>query len=194
MEGNRGQPEAFLKHGGQQVLAGVLLHVVKAPRPVDAALGFAEFHGLINGVDDFVLRIADIDDVGVTQLAKVVWLASGSGIEGRAIQNHFPGRSFGHRRERNQSRLTTLDSCGEFRIERVVVIEPARGHSAPPPADCSARCQASAYLYPVPVLKSTTVSSGRIHPEAASFLVAITVAAPSGAANIPSRDASSRPA
>src|ERR1700731_1869679 len=49
VEGNRGQSEALLKHGGQQVLAGMLLHVVEAPRPVDAALGFAEFHGLATG-------------------------------------------------------------------------------------------------------------------------------------------------
>src|SRR2546423_716951 len=42
MERNRGQAEAFLKHGGQQMLAGVLLHVVETAGPVDAALGFAE--------------------------------------------------------------------------------------------------------------------------------------------------------
>src|ERR1700687_3707105 len=41
MEGNRGQPEAFLKHGRQQVLAAVLLHVIEAASPVDAALYFA---------------------------------------------------------------------------------------------------------------------------------------------------------
>src|SRR5260370_19978132 len=40
MEGNRGQAEAFLKHGRQKMLAGVLLHVVEAPRPVDAAVHF----------------------------------------------------------------------------------------------------------------------------------------------------------
>src|ERR1700674_496626 len=194
MEGNRKQAEAFLKHGGQQVLAGVMLHVVEAAGPVDAAFRFAEFDGLVNSVDDFVLSIADVDDVGIAQLAEVVWLASGSRIEGGAIQNDFPGWGFGFGEGRNQSRLTTDDPCGEFRIERIVVIEPARGHSAPPPADWSARCQASAYLYPVPVLKSTTASSGLIQPEEASFLAAITVAAPSGAANIPSMEASSRPA
>src|SRR5580765_6871137 len=59
---------------------------------------------------------------------------------------------------------------------------------------CSARPHASAYLYPVPVLNKTTRSSGRIHPEAASFRAALTVAAPSGAAKTPSSDASSLPA
>src|SRR6266850_4232 len=50
----------------------------------------------INGVDDFVLSIADIDDVGFTQLAEVVRLASGSGIEGGLIQDDFPSWRFGH--------------------------------------------------------------------------------------------------
>ncbi len=146
MERNRGQAEAFLKHGGQQMLAGVLLHVVETAGPVDAALGFAEFDGLIHHVDDSVLGVADIDDVGIAHLAEVVWLASGRRIERSLIQNDFPGGGFGFREGRNQSRLTTYDPCGEFRCECVVVIQSARGHTAPPPADWSARCQASVYL------------------------------------------------
>src|SRR5713226_4834373 len=35
MEGNRGASEALLKHGREQVLASVLLHVVETARPVD---------------------------------------------------------------------------------------------------------------------------------------------------------------
>ena len=146
MEGDRGQAEAFLKHGRQQMLAGVLLHVVETAGPVDAAIGFAEFDGLIHHVDDSVLGVANIDDVGIAHLAEVVGLASGRRIEGSLIQNDFPSGGFGFREGRNQSRLTTYDPCGEFRCECVVVIESARGHTAPPRTDWSARCQASAYL------------------------------------------------
>ena len=147
MEGNRGQPEAFLKDGRQQMLAGVLLHVVETAGPVDAALDLAEFHGSINDVEDSVLGIADIDYVGITQLAEIVRLATGRRIEGGSIQDDFPSRSLGHREGRNQSRLRTYDSCGEFRFECVVVIEPTRGHAATPlGADWSARCQTSVYL------------------------------------------------
>ena len=32
------QPEELLEHGGEQVLAGVLLHVVEAARPIDGAV------------------------------------------------------------------------------------------------------------------------------------------------------------
>src|SRR5205085_10527350 len=59
---------------------------------------------------------------------------------------------------------------------------------------CSAFCHASEYLYPGPVLNSTTVSYGLIHPDAARMRAATTVAAPSGAAKIPSSEASSLPA
>src|SRR5256886_4261670 len=100
----------------------------------------------VTGVQTCALPITDIDDVGIGHLAEVVWLASGRRIEGSLIQNDFPGGGFGFREGRNQSRLTTYDPCGEFRCECVVVIQSARGHTAPPPADRSARCQASAYL------------------------------------------------
>jgi hypothetical protein len=58
----------------------------------------------------------------------------------------------------------------------------------------NALSQASEYLYPHPVLKSTTVSSVLIHPLIANYRAATTVAAPSGAAKIPSCEASSLPA
>src|SRR3989454_7089834 len=39
MERNRGQAEAFLKHGGQQMLTGVLLHVVETARSEERRVG-----------------------------------------------------------------------------------------------------------------------------------------------------------
>src|SRR5437016_7677871 len=147
MEGDRGQAEAFLKHGRQQMLAGVLLHVVETAGPVDAALDLAEFHGSINDVEDSVLGIADIDYVGITQLAEIVRLATGRRIEGGSMQDDVPSRSLGHREGRNQSRLRTYDSCGEFRFECVVVIEPTRGHAATPLAPTGAHAARLRCIY-----------------------------------------------
>ncbi len=65
MEGNRGQAEAFLKHGRQKMLAGMLLHVVEAPRPVDAAVHFRICWTAVDDVNDFVARIADVENIGV---------------------------------------------------------------------------------------------------------------------------------
>src|SRR5262245_40930921 len=56
-----------------------------------------------------------------------------------------------------------------------------------PAGEGRADCQASTYLYPLPVLKTTTVSSALIFPWAASLRTATNPAPPSGAAKIPSR-------
>src|SRR5260370_17674286 len=93
MERNRGQAEAFLEHGRQQMLAGMLLHVVEAPRPVDATVHFRICWTVIDDMNDFVAFIANVEDVGVADLSQIVWLASGRGVERRAVKNQFPDAS-----------------------------------------------------------------------------------------------------
>ncbi len=93
MKRNRGQAEAFLKHGRQKMLAGMLLHVVEAPRPVDAAVHFRICWTAVDDVNDFVAFISDIEDIGVADLPQIVWLAPRSGVERRAIKNQFPDAS-----------------------------------------------------------------------------------------------------
>ena len=93
MEGNRRASEAFLKHGGEEMLAGVLLHVVEAARPVDAALRFAGIQRSINDVDDFIFVLAHVQNIGVAKFPEVVRLAAGTRIKSSAIEDDFPGRS-----------------------------------------------------------------------------------------------------
>src|SRR6266436_5695337 len=48
MERNRNESKTLLKNRGQQVLAGVLLHVIEATRPVDAAVNPPLGHGTVH--------------------------------------------------------------------------------------------------------------------------------------------------
>ena len=82
MERDGGQAETFLKNGGEQMLTGVLLHVVEAARPVDAAFDAAGGDRAINDVQDvLVLEVADVENVGFAELAEIVGLTAGSWIE-----------------------------------------------------------------------------------------------------------------
>src|SRR2546423_3893714 len=61
MEGNRGQPEAFLKHGRQQMLAGVLLHVVETAGAGDVCPDLPPASRVVNDVGDSVLSHPAVD-------------------------------------------------------------------------------------------------------------------------------------
>src|SRR5579859_1852897 len=67
----------LLKHGREQVLTGVLLHVVEAASPIDAARDGAERKFAIDNVKDVFAIVADLDDVGLAELAQVVRLTAG---------------------------------------------------------------------------------------------------------------------
>jgi hypothetical protein len=85
MERNRRQAEAFLKHGREQVLASVLLHVIEAARPVDAAVHVRIQWLAIDQVQNLIAFIAHVEDVGIPDFAQIVGLASGRGVERRAV-------------------------------------------------------------------------------------------------------------
>src|SRR5215469_10512870 len=192
----------FLKHRRQQVLAGVLLHVVEAARPIDKTFYFNAFEPAVNNVNDFLLAVAYLQNLRITNLSEVVRLTARSRIKGRLIQDCLPCGGLVSPGVRVGGGITTQDSSRKFSLEGVVVIKPACCHDsgvcglieASLLQACKAFCHASEYLYPVPVLNSTTVSCGLIHPDLARRRAPTTVAAPSGAAKIPSSDASSLPA
>ena len=72
---------------GQHVFAAVLLHVVEAARPVDLAVNFASHvQGRVRAVEDIAVLHKHIKDVRPAQRARVVGLAAGSGIKGRAVK------------------------------------------------------------------------------------------------------------
>ena len=54
MKRDRRPSEALLKHGRKQMLAGMLLHVIEAARPIDAAKDVRAAGAPVNYVNYFV--------------------------------------------------------------------------------------------------------------------------------------------
>ncbi len=75
--------EPVLRHRGQEVLAGVLLHVVEPPRPVEADRGGSARDGRGEGVSDLPPTPLDVEDFDAVQGAAVSRLAAPFGIEDR---------------------------------------------------------------------------------------------------------------
>ena len=72
------------------MLPGMLLHVIEAAWPVDAAENVRATGPAIDNVKDFVAFIADIQYVRVSDFAQIVWLTAGGGVESGAIENQSP--------------------------------------------------------------------------------------------------------
>src|SRR5215471_5648158 len=110
------------------MLPGVLLHVVEAARPVNAAIDFAGRDRPVYDVQDLVVfQIADVEDVCVAKLAEVVRLAAGSRIEVGLVEEHAPAGAV-LARDEVRHRLAAQDLCREIVLERIVVVEAASGH------------------------------------------------------------------
>src|SRR5207302_10083463 len=75
------------------MLAGVLLHVIEAAGPIDAAIDATDGDGAVHDLDDAVILIQHIDDVCVAELAEVMRLAAGGGIQQGLVKNNAPARS-----------------------------------------------------------------------------------------------------
>ena len=79
------------QHAADDVLPGVLLHVVKAPGPVDDPVDCLPLgKGLVAGVEDDTLLLLDVRDPGAAQDAVVGRLAAALGVEGGLIQLYLP--------------------------------------------------------------------------------------------------------
>ena len=73
------------------MLAGVLLHVVKAALPVDLASdGLAHGQRLVAGVIDHAVRLMNVQNINAAQRAVVGALSAALGVEGGAVQHHPP--------------------------------------------------------------------------------------------------------
>src|SRR5215472_4925083 len=118
----------FLKHRRQQVLAGVLLHVVEAARPIDKTFYCNALEPAVNNVNDFLLAVAYLQNLRIAKLPEVVRLTARSRIKGRLIQDCLPGGGLDPRGRRNGGGLTTQDSSDKFSLEGIVVIKPACCH------------------------------------------------------------------
>src|SRR5450755_3796445 len=113
MKRNGLKPESLIEHRGEQMLAGVLLHVIEAASPVEGALHRPLAKFLVNDMNDFALVIADVENFCVADAADVIGLAAGSGIERGLIQDHFPRGNCSGRRGERRSRQATQDARAE---------------------------------------------------------------------------------
>src|ERR1700682_682218 len=113
----------LLKHRGKQMLAGVLLHMIEPPRPIDATLNVPKLQLAINNVNDVFSSIAHIETIPIPQLAQVVRRASRSRIERRGIEHYRQSR-----RAAVRLRLATQHSRLKIALERIVIIKSPRSH------------------------------------------------------------------
>ena len=109
------------------MLPSVLLHVIEAPRPVNASFDTANIDGTVDHVNDRVVLLPHVQNICVAQFAQIIRLAAGGGIEQCLIQNRGPARRksriFGFR-----DQLATQNLRGKILLERIIVIKPAGCH------------------------------------------------------------------
>jgi len=117
----RGLPlELILRHGREQVLARVLLHVIEAAGPVQAQRGGAFGHGPTEVVPDLALPLLDLHHGHAIQGAQIAGLASAFGVEEGVLQDG----------EGPSLLLTDLQDAGLQRGgERVAFIGGQLGHA-----------------------------------------------------------------
>ena len=75
------------KDTGQDVLAGVLLHVVEAPPPVDFADDRAVAGVAVDGVDDFAVFGLDVQYRQIVERSRVAGLPAAFRIKGGAVED-----------------------------------------------------------------------------------------------------------
>ena len=81
--------EALADEARADVLARMLLHVVKAARPVDlAGDALSHFKGLVTKVRDDAVFLVDLEHVRLAQNAGVIRLAAALGVEGRLREHN----------------------------------------------------------------------------------------------------------
>jgi len=77
--------------GRQQVLGGVLLHVVMTTYRVDFAMGRAERKRRLEDVHDAITFVDHVDHTNAVERSGIVRLTARRGIERAAIEHHVPG-------------------------------------------------------------------------------------------------------
>ena len=125
MERDSLKSEKLDECGGEQMLRGVLLHVVNAARPIHVAVdgpGRNFSGGVVNDVvirrrPAALVRIQNFHYRHVAQLAEIVRLAAGGGVKGGLVQYHAPAVAFALARDHLRV---------EFPQKRIAIIEPVR--------------------------------------------------------------------
>ena len=76
------------EHGGEEVLTGVLLHVVESATPIDLALDLRERKRLLEDMNDPPILIENVGDGQSTDASGVVRLTARCRIESRLVQHY----------------------------------------------------------------------------------------------------------
>ena len=152
------------------MLAVVLLTVIAPPLSIDTPPNPVCLEPAFCEVEDLPVGLHYRHDAHPVQLARVPRLSAALGVEGGAVEDH---------RWLPIVLAPCHDDCVELEKVGVVAMEENSPHQR--------AAMLSTYLRPVPVLKTTTVSSGLRWPEALSLRRAATQAPPSGHTKRPSR-------
>jgi hypothetical protein len=112
------------KRRRQDVLAGVLLHVIETAGAIDFALdNLSHRNHVINEVQHgtIVIAIGHVEDGTATEVAEIVRLSSRRGIEGCAIKHHenapIARASFDDRRRKAQQRaVVVVETFGHYDV------------------------------------------------------------------------------
>ena len=118
MQADRYALHRAVQRSGDHVVGCMLLHVIKAPGPVDHAVhgsAFAQRRG--HRVPDVLILHVHVDNAGVAQRTRIKGLSAGCGIEGTAIQQHVViaavGTAYQHLRIKlGQIRVIVIESFG----------------------------------------------------------------------------------
>src|SRR5208282_286648 len=118
---NRGESIALLEYCREQMLAGVLLHVVKTAWPIYAAVDRAAGNFPVDNVSDLVAGISHVQNLSFAQFSQVVRLAAGVRIERGAVEEDFPGRPSAGWRGKWLGR-EAADHSGREILEKTIVV------------------------------------------------------------------------
>lgn len=115
MEADRRNAESVMQDGAEQMLPGVLLHMIEAARPIDDSDNGSRIDRRPEQVGDALVLINDIDYGNPVQDAGIEGLPTGAGIESSAVEVDAP------------SLVRGVDYLGlELAQVRVVVVEAHR--------------------------------------------------------------------
>jgi hypothetical protein len=105
------------------MLTRMLLHVIEAAHPIDAAVNRPWLQLAIDDVHDVITVVAHLKDVGIAKLAAIARLATRTRIQRRLIEHNFP-----RRRRAVNARLTSQHLRFEIAREGIVIVDAVSCH------------------------------------------------------------------
>ncbi len=148
VEADRAHLQRAIERGRQHVLAGVLLHVVESPCPIDAPVHGSRRQLAVEDVQDAaVVPIDHVHDRRGAEVADVEWLPAGRRIKRRAVEEDANEASMSIRsRFDSHDRRVELGDVGIVVVNAVGHGIPVAGSSIPASANPRARMRQLSHL------------------------------------------------